>query len=70
MRCVHETACVACSTTTDFMPLGFARQWKRGALVSAIGKWRKGNQKNEDIVVALETLLKLFFDYWDDMSEG
>ena len=52
------------------MPLGFARQWKRGALVSAIGKWRKGNQKNEDIVVDLETLLKLFFDYWDDMSQG
>ena len=42
------------------MPLGFGRQWKRGALVSAIGKWRKGNQKNEDIVVDLETLLYEF----------
>ena len=51
------------------MPLGFAREWKRSALVSAIGKWRKGKQ-NEDTLVDVETLLKLFFDYWDDMSEG
>ena len=31
--------------------------------------WRQGKQKNEDTLVDLETLLKLFFDFWDDMLE-
>ena len=52
------------------MPRGFAREWKRSALARAVHQWRQGKQKNEDIVVDLETLLKLFFDYWDDLSEG
>ena len=52
------------------MPLGFAREWKRSALARAVYQWWQGKQKNEDIVVDVETLLKLFFDYWDDMSEG
>ena len=51
------------------MSLGFAREWKRSALVQAIKKWRQGKQKNEDTLVDLETLLKLFFDFWDDMLE-
>ena len=51
------------------MPLGFAREWKRSALAQTLYKWWQGKQKNEDIVVAIETLLKLFFNYWDDMLE-
>ena len=50
------------------MPLGFAREWKRSALEAAIKTWRSGYQKNEDMVVDVETLLKLFFDYWEDMN--
>ena len=65
--CLRNRLC--CSTTADFMGPGFEREWTRSALVGAVQKWRQGNQKDEDLVVDIEKMLKLFFDYWDDMLE-
>ena len=37
--------------------------------MGAVGTWRQGKQKDEDLVVDIEKMLKQFFDYWDNMLE-